>query len=282
LPGFAAYCEGELMNWNPFDWTGSSFLLLYASLATIVIVLTLQLRSTIGPGTKVTHRLTVLELAYLAGGASRVGDAALLRLISDNAATVSSDGQTITVTDADRLVNLMRRPPALQFQPGMTRQKFQETIAPIVERVRAHLQELGYSPTDDQMMSYRMTFLPFVILLMVFGIIKVMVGSARHHPVEFLVFLVIGTAFAGFVLASRPKRTRAGDEALRSYQNSHARESRAPLEHELLLAVALSGAVVLSGTAYAPVYAASRTMSSGGDGGGGCGGGGGGGCGGCS
>jgi hypothetical protein len=120
-------------------------------------------------------------------------------------------------------------------------------------------------------------------VLIVFGMIKVVVGSARHHPVGFLIFLLAGTAVAGVALASRPKRTRAGDKALRSYQDAHARESRAPLEHELLLAVALSGAVVLSGTAYAPIYAASRTLSSGGDGGGGCGGGGGGGgCGGCS
>lgn len=57
------------------------------------------------------------------------------------------------------------------------------------------------------------------------------------------------------------------------------RGQRAPLEHELLLAVALSGAVVLSGTAYASVYDAAKTMDGGGGGGGGgCGGG----CGGCS
>jgi len=103
------------------------------------------------------------------------------------------------------------------------------------------------------------------------------------------VFLLFLTAFAGIVLARHPTRTRAGKDALQGYQASHARASRAPLDHELLLAVALSGAAVLSGTAYAPVYAASKTMSSGGDGGdggGGCGGGGGGGggggCGGCS
>ena len=85
------------------------------------------------------------------------------------------------------------------------------------------------------------------------------------------------------MLAMRPTRTRAGKDVLKAYQASHARASRAPLDHELLLAVALSGAVVLSGTAYASVYAASQTMSRGGDGGSGCGGGGGGGgCGGCS
>ena len=126
-----------------------------------------------------------------------------------------------------------------------------------------------------------MAVLPFVVLLVVFGMTKVMIGAERHHPVGFLVCLLFLTAFAGFVLAKHPTRTRAGKDALRSYQASHARAARAPLDHELLLAVALSGAIVLSDTAYAPVYAASRTMNSGGDAGGGCGGGGGG-CGGCS
>jgi uncharacterized protein (TIGR04222 family) len=60
--------------------------------------------------------------------------------------------------------------------------------------------------------------------------------------------------FAGIVLATRPTRARAGKDVLQTYQVSHARASRAPLDHELLLAVALSGAVVVSGTAYAWVY----------------------------
>jgi uncharacterized protein (TIGR04222 family) len=176
----------------------------------------------------------------------------------------------------------MDRLPLLAFYPDMTRQQFQRAVEPIVERVQGRLQQLGYCPTDDQMMSFRMTVLPFVGLLILFGIVKAFVGAERHHPIGFLVFLLIATAF---VLARRPTRTRAGNNVLQAYQTSHARASRAPLDHELLLAVALSGAVVLSDTPYASVYAASKTMGSGGgDGGGsGCGGGGGGGgCGGCS
>ena len=168
----------------------------------------------------------------------------------------------------------------------MTRQQFQATVKPLVERVQERLEELGYYPTAEQMTSFRKTVLPFVGLLLLFGTIKAFVGAGRHHPVGFLIILLILTAVAGIVLAIRPTRTRAGKDALKTYQTSNARASRAPLDHELLLAVALSGAVVLSGTAYAPVYAAARTMSSsGGDGGSGCGGGGGGGgggCGGCS
>jgi uncharacterized protein (TIGR04222 family) len=276
---------GELMPWNPFDWTAGPFLMLYVTSAAILFLVGFRLRSTIGPPVQATHPLSELELAYLAGGAPRLGDAALLSLTSENGATIDPGGQKITVTDQAPLARLMSRPPLLAVRPNMTRQQFQTAVKPLVERIQARLRGFGYYPTDEQMTSFRMSILPFVGLLLLFGLTKAFVGAERHHPVGFLVILLILTGFAGIALASYPKRTRAGKKALQTYQASHARASRAPLDHELLLAVALSGTAVLSGTAYAQVCAASRTMSSGGggDGGSGCGGGGGsGGCGGCS
>jgi uncharacterized protein (TIGR04222 family) len=270
------------MPWNPFDWTAGPFLALYVASAVILFLLIFRSRSMIGPAARLTHPLSELELAYLAGGARRLGDAVLLGLTSRNGAIIDPRGHTITVTDQTPLKTLMSRPPLLPVRPNMTRQQFQTAVKPLVERVEGHLQALGYYPTNEQMTSFRISVLPFVGLLVVFGLTKAFIGAERHHPVGFLIILLILTAFAGIVLAKSPTRTRAGKDALESYQASHARASRAPLDHELLLAVALSGAVVLSGTAYAPVYAASRTMSGGGDGGGCGGGGGGGGCGGCS
>jgi uncharacterized protein (TIGR04222 family) len=274
------------MPWNPFDWTAGPFLTLYVTSAVILFLLGFRLKSTIGPPAQATHPLSELELAYLAGGARRLGDAALLSLTSGNGAAIDPGGQKITVTDQAPLARLMSRPPLLAVRPNMTRQQFQTAVKPLVERIQARLQACGYYPTDEQMTSFRATILPFVGLLLLFGLTKAFVGAERHHPVGFLVILLILTAFAGIALATYPTRTRAGKDVLQTYQASHARALRAPLDHELLLAVALSGAAVLSGTAYAQVYAASRTMSSGGgDGGSGCGGGGGGGgggCGGCS
>jgi len=270
------------MTWNPFNWTAEPFLALYVASAAIVFVLGFVFRSMIGPPAHATRQLSALELAYLGGGARRLGDAVLLCLTSGNGATIAAKDHKITVTNQTPLAALIGRPPPLQVQPDMTRQQFQTAVKPVVERVQGRLQQLGYCPTDDQMTSFRMTVLPLVALLLVFGVTKAIVGTERHHPVGILVFLLIVTTFAGIVLATRPMRTRAGKDVLQTYQASHARASRAPLDHELLLAVALSGAVVLSGTAYASVYAASRTMSGGSDGGSGCGGGGGGGCGGCS
>jgi uncharacterized protein (TIGR04222 family) len=271
------------MTLNPFNWTAGPFLTLYVSQAAILFMVSFRLKSMIGPPAHATRQLSVLELACLAGDAHRLADAVLLRLTAGNGATIDSKGRNITVTDQTPLTTLMGRLPPLSFSPNMTRQQFQKAVGPIVERVQGRLQQLGYYPTDDQMMSFRMTVLPFVGLLLLFGTIKAFVGAERDHPVGFLIFLLIATAIGTFVLAKRPTRTRAGNDVLQAYQASHARALRAPLDHELLLAVALSGAVVLSDTPYASVYAASKSMGSGGgDGGGGCGGGGGGGCGGCS
>jgi uncharacterized protein (TIGR04222 family) len=273
------------MTWNPFDWTAEPFLTLYAALAAMIFAWGFFLRWTIGPAARITHQLNVLELAYLAGGAHRLGDAILLSLASDNGVTIAPAGNKITVTNQRPLALLVGgQLGQLSFQPDMTRQQFQKAVAPIVATVRDRLQQLGYAPSDEQMASFRWNVLPFVGLLMLFGITKVFIGGVeRHHPVGILIVLLLFTAAFGFVAATRPTRTHAGKEALQSYQDLNARASRAPLEHELLLALALSGPIVLSGTAYASVYTASRTMSNGGDGGSGCGGGGGGGgCGGCS
>lgn len=275
------------MPWNPLDWTAGPFLALYSTIAIILFAWGFSLRSMIGPAAQASRRLSPLELAYLAGGERRLGDAVLLGLTSGHGATINPRDHAITVTDQSPLTALLGRSPALSVWPNMTRRQFQAAVKPIVERVHGRLQELGYCPTGAQMTAFRMTVLPFIGLLLGLGITKAFVGAERHHPIEILLVLLILTTIGGIALAWRCTRTRAGNDVLRSSQASHARASRAPLDHELLLAVALSGAVVLSGTAYASVYAASRTMSgSGGSGcgaGGGCGGGGGGGgCGGCS
>ncbi len=215
------------MTWNPFDWTAEPFLVLYVTIAVIIFVLGFSLRSMIGPAAHATRQLSVLELAFLGGGARRFGDAVLLCLTSGNGATIAAKDHKITVTDQTPLAALTGRPTLLQFLPDMTRQQFQAAIKPLIERVQGRLQQLGYCPTDEQMTSFRMTVLPFVALFLVFGIFKAVVGAERHHPVGILVFLLVVTAFAGTVLATRPTRTRAGKDVLQTYQASHGRASRA-------------------------------------------------------
>ncbi|MGJ5175656.1 TIGR04222 domain-containing membrane protein [Bradyrhizobium oligotrophicum] len=268
---------------NPFDWTAGPFLLLYIACAAVLFWFLFQARRRIGPSATTIRPLTELELAYLAGGERRLGDAVLLGLAAKRAATFTPRDHKITVSDQSALAGLIQRPPHLKLHPEMTRSEFQAALMPLVVRVQDRLCAIGYYPNRPQMQAFRSAVLPFVGVLLLFGATKAVIGAQRHHPVEFLLILLAATCFVAYVLSRPPSRTRAGNDALRNYQASHARIARAPREHELLMAVALSGAVVLSGTAYASVLATSKAANNGGGcGGGGCGGGGGGGCGGCS
>ena len=269
---------------NPFDWTAGPFLTLYAILAVALFAAGLALRWSIGAAAATRPHLNELEWAYLAGGADRVCDVALLCLSSQAAATVADKGRRIVVTDPAPLAAMAGDPWALRPGAEMTRADFRHAIEPAVRRLTGRLQALGLSPTDEQMNGLRLSILPFAGLLLTFGAIKAYVGASRQHPVGFLLFFLVATLFATIWLVRRPTRTRAGDEALSAHRAANARSSRAPLDRELLLAVALSGSVVLAGTAYASIHEASRAAREGGSScsGGGCGGGGGGGCGGCS
>lgn len=271
---------------NPLDWTAGPFLALYVGLAAALFAVALLSRSRLGQSADRSYSLRPLEIAYLAGGASRLGDAALVILSAANGAVLAADGSTITVLGDGALSAAAGVPARLPPAKNITRRAFQKAITPLAEQIRERLQRLGLSPGDGDVTRWRAWFISCFAAVLVLGIGKAFVGAGRGHPVGILMFLLIVSAFVGGAMAlSRPLRTRAGSTVLAQYRRAHARAARAPLPDELPLAVALSGAAVLSGTAFAAIYAASRTSSSssdgggGGDGGSGCGGGGCGGCG---
>jgi hypothetical protein len=111
------------MTWNPFNCTAGPFLSFYLCFAAIVLCLGYYLRSKIGPAAQATHRLSELELAYLGGGARRVGDVMLLGLTSGSGAALDPKSHKISVTDQAPLAALIDRPPLLTFKPAMTRRE---------------------------------------------------------------------------------------------------------------------------------------------------------------
>ena len=108
---------------NPFNWTAGPFLTLYLSFAVIVFLLGARLRSRIGPAALASHQLNVLELAYLSGGARRVGDAALLSLTS---ASVRGHHARRSITNSfspwhSQAPSYYRALPTRQFMPPRRR-----------------------------------------------------------------------------------------------------------------------------------------------------------------
>jgi len=266
---------------NPFDLTAGPFLTLYVGITAGLFFLGFYLRNNLGQKRVPESELTAFELAYLAGGSTRLGETILLSLLTGNSAVVSADGQTINVSNQVPIRSHISKPDRISFPSDMSVGDFHRTVEPWVTQVQERLQSLGYTPTLDQLAPFRLTFLPAYLFVLIFGLIRFVLGVQRGHPVGFLVIIILVTAVAALcMLAIEPSRTIAGSAILRKHQVRHARAARAPLDDEWLLAIALSGSVVLSGTSYAAVFTASRKSDSGGSGcggdGGGCGG-----CGGC-
>ena len=104
------------MTLNPFNWTAGPFLTLYLVLAVIVFLWGFRQRSMIGPPAQFPHPLNELELAFLAGGARRLGDAVLLCLTSQNGAAierpVEADWHQQSKPTRRHESSRCRRPPA--------------------------------------------------------------------------------------------------------------------------------------------------------------------------
>ena len=270
------------MNLNPLNWTAGPFLSLYAILALAAVLLCVRLRKRIGGGRSRSAALDAIELAYLAGGPQRVADALIVALLSAKAATLSTDGRKIDIhAHGHQLPPPVTSFAALLGTGTVTRLELQKRIKNGVERIKTRLQGLGLAPNAGQLSVYRWQTAAIMLVPMLLGLNKVFVGMERHKPVGFLIMLLVVTAIATLVLLSAPLATKAGAEALASHQAQHARAARAPRDNELMLAVALSGLVVLSGTAYAAMHKAAQSDGTSGSGCGGGDGGGGGGCGGC-
>ena len=122
-----------VMPLNPLDWTAEPFLTLYVALALIALGLCLRLRSRIGGQSVPPISLTAPQLAYMAGGAGRAGDAILVELFKAKQATLSEDGKYINVDP--RAALLRARPDQSGFiEPKpMTRLQFQSMLAPYLE-----------------------------------------------------------------------------------------------------------------------------------------------------
>jgi uncharacterized protein (TIGR04222 family) len=272
---------------NPLDWTAEPFLTLYVAVALIALGLCLRMRSRIGSQSVPPISLTAPQLAYMAGGACRAGDAILVELFEAKQATLSEDGKYINVDPRAALLRARPDQSGLIEPKPMTRLQFQSMLAPYLEEIQGLLTQAGLIPTAEQSWSYRGDVLLTLLVPILLGIEKIEVGIGRGKPVGYLTALVIVTAVLGLFLMIGLRLTAAGKAILKEYKTSKARLARAPIASELPMAVALSGLAVLAGTELEPIYntarARDRAGTAGGCGGGGCGGGGcgGGGCGGC-
>ncbi len=269
-----------------FDWTGGPFLLLYITLLAIVVLLGVIIPARMRPEGRRRPVTDPEQLAYLAGGSTRLADTVTARLLAAKALVVGDKGK----------LDILSRNAATAAETGILAlsapldwARIERAVRPEATRIHSDLERAGLMLDRGERVNLRYwALLPYAMLLM-FGATKLAIGVERDRPVGFLIALLVVTAILALIRAGTIARlTRAGTEALVTARKNADRIRRAPRSAEAGLAVALFGTAVLAGSeldAFHKLRAASGDSGSGGgdsgsdSGGSGCGGGGCGGCG---
>lgn len=276
---------------NVFDWTAGPFLMLYA----VLYVVCLVVGSAIARATLAEGRPGTLsdpeEVAVLGRGRERLGEVIVSRLLERGALKVEK-GKLVPQPGARG--DSATESTILGLSTPIAWSKVRKVTDAAAGEIEQRLVRRGLLQDDgDAMRAALMACAPMFGLLLL-GLGKAVVGSSRGHPVGFLIFLMIvtaGTILVRWLGASRA--TRAGKDALLHAVERADRLKLAPAQGEAAMAVALFGTGVLATSALGDFHrmrASSGNDSSGGgsdsgssdggsDGGSGCGSGGCGGCG---
>ncbi|HEX8088454.1 MAG TPA: TIGR04222 domain-containing membrane protein [Blastocatellia bacterium] len=292
---------------NPFELRGPEFLALYVVVMIVtalacVLMRRLMISSSDG-GLPPESRLDPYEIAYLAGGANLATDTALAMLVQRGLLAVDTAQRRIIARSGDvRSAHPFERAVYLSASSQGTaldtiRRDSPHNTEPLAARLKAH----GLVLSDDQARQVGLLSAALMMIVTLFGAIKILVGFSRGRPVGFLFFLCLISVFVALAFyKNRPHRTGRGDRFL-----DHLKLENAALEYtakekpsrlmgaDLAMAVGLFGIGALSITdgplrdlraALTPPPGARGGLSCGGSScssGSSCGGGCGGGCGGC-
>ena len=291
----AAYILRWDLPWSLFGPEGIAFKPFYLSVWGAALVAGLWLRRQFaGPGLDLSRSvppLDMFELAFLAGGRSRLVATVLTKLQAQGHALVSADGLVSIGRDLPADADAIETAVMTELKDQAGSQLYVKPMVEVVKDIEparfARLRALGLilSPAAQEAGKLRPLALglgPVVLL----GGPRVLVEVAHGHPVGSLILMLVLTAAVSFgVLGRRLRATRKASALISSYDRT-LRDERAPWSlntSDIAMAVAAAGVTVLSGTAYAGIQEQfSKTGGTGTAGGcGGCGGCGGGGCGGC-
>lgn len=291
---------------NPFELRGPEFLALYAVVLLVAVAACALMRRVMrgagGGALPPVRRLDPYEVAYLAGGANLATDTALATLVQRGVLAVDTAQRRIVVRSElppsahafERAVYLNASQRGEAIDAIRTNSSY--STEPLAARLKAH----GFVLSDEQARQVCLTSAGLMVVVTLFGAIKILVGLSRGRPVGFLFFLcLVSGLVALYFYKSRPRRTRIGDRLL-----AHLKAENAALEYtakqkpsrlmgaDLAMAIGLFGIGSLAipdgplrelRTALTPPPSTSSgsSCSSGSCGGSSCGGGCGGGCGGC-
>lgn len=198
--------------------SSGSFLLLYAALAVVVLLLCRGARRSLAdprgpvgePDPRYPH-----DLAFLNGGPALAVYSALsaMRLRG----TITSERGVVRAAGrldpgGDDLERSIHRAAA----SGVHRNRLitHHSVCTVLDGSRRRLVKAGLLLSDEQRGRIRRVGL-WMVLVALLGLLRVLAGVANARPVGFVTaMLVVVTAIAAYLLARAPRRARAGDRLL--------------------------------------------------------------------
>lgn len=225
-----------------FDWKGPDFLVFYA--VGFLIALAWSVIRRFRGNDKFTLEgaseplLTdPYEIAFLAGGAPRCSQLAVVKLIQTGAA----EWKKASVFKASRLIATGAAQPdftdaerhlfksVLSYgKKGMPLSEVSRLVATRLSGIEAKLAKLGLRPTAGEKAGAGFsTSLP-LYGLMAIGIVKVVVGLSRDKPVVFLIIFLGVSFFAAVIVAVNSKKlTPKGEKILEKMRDSYRADAMA-------------------------------------------------------
>lgn len=303
------------------DWRGPEFLTFYLVALVICVAWSFfRARGAMSRFQVADNAMVPLtnpyEIAYLAGGAQRVVQLTVVRLVSDDLLEWKKSGglqglvskENPLPAGLNEIERTVLKSAGSFGKTGMQLGNVADAIGGPLGQIERRLAILGLRPTASERSGAGFKAALPLGLLMGLGIAKLCIGLSREKPVLFLVLLLFLSFILLMVIVSRvPRLTAKGQNMLDTLHANHADlenrvlASDAVSNQETSIALSLLGPACLLGlggylgidpllsaqlksmganNSGSGCSASSGCSSGGGDGGGGCGGGGCGGCGG--
>ncbi len=293
----------------PFDLEGMSFFgvlvpaLVLALLAGLLVRFVLRGTQDAGGTTHAKQPLDWAEAAFLAGGPPRLAAAAIARLVAVGAATIDARGTLVAGQSSPTGLSPVEEAAygMLPFKKGSGAQRVREmqrlnnrVDGAFAPRYRS-LVERGLALAPGQAWrASKLALAPFAAVLLGLGLPRLIFGWSSGKPVAYLVLVLIGAIFLGwllfFGLAPNAYASRAGEAALKRAKSATNRFADVQIGSAQdgdagAMLVALFGPAVLAGSAMVALHdwlprpaaasgssgcATATGCGSGGGGGGGC------------
>lgn len=215
---------------NPFDLPGPKFLLFYlVTLAIAILIATLLRRWLISSGEDFSvRRVTVdpYEAAYLRGGAQQAINTAIAMLVQIKALKISKTTLSFSsshVAATHPVEQAILKTISSKAGQDISKVRTSLSLKDEINRMAERLKMLGLVLSDERWRKVRKAPALVILIVFLFGIVKILIGVSRDRPISFLFVLCMLTGIiALWFYSKRPDVTPLGKTVLKQLKEENA------------------------------------------------------------